>query len=188
MTLADLSFDIEKACKSKASIQETVDLLADNLEVLPELIDCAFSGVKNYHKYCWLLDYLNRRYIEILCPHMDVVLVKVQFLSNQSAIRPIARVIESFVLNYYSKKPNDIVVDMMTSEVKEKMAECCFEWLIDKQLKVASRAYSMSSLFHLGKDINWIHEELYLILEQNYATESLAYQARARMVLKKLSK
>ena len=76
---------------------------------------------------------------------------------------------------------------MMTSQVKEKMTSRCFEWLIDDQLKVAPRAYSMISLFHLGKDINWIHEELQLVIEQNYAQESAAYKARARMVLKKLS-
>ena len=60
--------------------------------------------------------------------------------------------------------------------------------VIDDQLKVAARAYSMTSLFHLGKDVNWVHDELQMVIEQNYATESVAYQARARIILKKLKK
>lgn len=187
MTLQDLQFNIEKVNHSKASRAHAVTLVVDNLQVLPELIERAFSKDKNHFKYCWWLEFLNRQHIEVLCPHMDVVLEKAQHLTNQSAIRPIAKIIETFVLNYYSKKPNDIVQTMMTSAVKEKMVTRGFEWLIDDQLKVAPRAYSMTSLFHLGKDVDWVHEELRLVIEQNYASESAAYKARGRMILKKLS-
>ena len=188
MTLADLQFDIDKVNHSMASRAEAVDLVMHNLEILPELIEKAFSDDKNHFKYCWWLEFLNRQHIEILCPHIDIILNKANTLTNQSAIRPIAKTIETFVLNYYSRMPNEIVQAMMSSEIKEKMISCTFEWLINDQLKVAARAYSMTSLFHLGKDVNWVHSELRLVIEQSYATESVAYQARARMILKKLKK
>jgi len=188
MTLEGLQFDIEKVNHSMASRAEAVDLVIHNLEVLPELIERAFSRDKNHFKYCWWLEFLNRQHIEILCPHMDVILNKANGLTNQSAIRPIAKTIETFVLNCYSKTPNEIVQKMMSPKIKEKMISCAFEWLIDDQLKVAARAYSMTSLYHLGKDVSWVHPELRLVIEQSYATESVAYQARARMILKKLSK
>lgn len=186
MTLDNLAFDIEKVNHSMASRAKAVDLVVNNLGILPELIEKAFSEDKNHFKYCWWLEFLNRQHIEILCPHIDVILDKANRLTNQSAIRPIAKIIETFVLNYYSKTPNEIVRTMMSPEIKEKMISCAFEWLIDDQLKVAARAYSMISLFYLGKDIDWVHSELRLVIEQNYATESAAYKARARMVLKKL--
>ena len=169
-----------------ASRAEAVDLMMHNLEVLPDLIEKAFSKEKNHFKYCWWLEFLNRQHIEVLCPYMDVILDMAQYLTNQSAIRPIAKIIETFVLNYYSKNPNDIVQEMMSSIIKEKMVNRGFEWLIDDQLKVAPRAYSMTSLYHLGKDVTWVHPELKLVIEQNYTTESAAYKARARMILKKL--
>jgi len=76
----------------------------------------------------------------------------------------------------------------MTALVREKMVELGFQWLIDDTIKVAPRAYSMTSLFQLGKDIDWVHSELKLVVEQNYASESAAYKARARMILNKLKK
>jgi len=188
MTLDDLTFDIEKVNHSMASRAEAVDLVIHNLEVLPELIKKAFSDDKNHFKYCWWLEFLNREHIEILCPHINEILNKAHTLTNQSAIRPIAKTIETFVLNNYSKGPNGVVQRMMSPVVKEKMVELGFQWLIDDQLKVAARAYSMTSLYHLGKDVSWVHPELRLVIEQSYATESVAYQARARMILKKLSK
>ncbi|MFD0963562.1 hypothetical protein ACFQ1O_06070 [Pseudofulvibacter geojedonensis] len=186
MTLSDLQFDIEKVNHSKASRAHAVNLVVDHLEVIPELVDRAFSDEKNHFKYCWWLEFLNRQHIEVLCPYMEIILEKAQHLTNQSAIRPIAKIIETFVLNNYSKNPNNFVRDMMTSTIKEMMVSRGFEWLIDDQLKVAPRAYSMTSLYHLGKDIDWVHEELKLVIEQNYAHESVAYQARGRMILKKL--
>jgi len=188
MTLQDLQFNIEKVNHSMISRADAVDLIMHNLEALPELIDSAFSDDKNHFKYCWWLEFMNRQHIEVLCPHMDAILDMAQYLTNQSAIRPIAKIIETFVLNYYSKKPNDIVQAMMNSGIKEKMVNRGFEWLIDDQLKVAPRAYSMTSLYHLGKDISWVHPELKLVIEQNYAHESAAYKARGRMILKKLKK
>jgi len=169
MTLNDLAFDIENVNHSMASRAKAVDLMMHNLEVLPDLIEKAFGDDKNHFKYCWWLEFLNRQHIEVLCPHMDMILDKAQYLTNQSAIRPIAKTIETFVLNYYSKKPNDIVQMMMNPIIKEKMVSRGFEWLIDAQLKVAPRAYSMTSLFHLGKDIDWVHNELQMVVEQNYA-------------------
>ena len=186
MTLQELYFDIEKVNHSMASRAEAVDIVVNNLEILPELIEKAFSDDKNHFKYCWWLEFLNRQHIEILSPHIDVILNKASTLTNQSAIRPIARIIETLVLNYYSRTPNKLVQAIMSKVIKEKMISCAFEWLIDDQLKVAARAYSMISLFHLGKDVSWVHPELKLVIEQNYATESAAYKARARMVLKKL--
>lgn len=186
MTLDNLEFDIEKVNHSMASRAEAVVLVVNNIELLPELIVKAFSDDKNHFRYCWWLEFLNRQHIEILCPHITGLLKGAAHLTNDSAIRPIAKIIENFALNYYSKQPNKVVQQMMTPLVRKKMVELAFQWLIDEQLKVAPRAYSMTSLFQLGKDIDWVHTELKLVVEQNYASESVAYQARARMILKKL--
>ena len=186
MTLQELDIDIEKVNHSMASRAKAVTLVINHLETLPELIEKAFSTDKNHYKYCWWLEFLNRQHIEILCPFMISVLSGATHLTNDSAIRPIAKIIENFALNYYSKQPNKLVQQMMTPSVREKMVELGFQWLIDDTIKVAPRAYSMTSLFHLGKDIDWVHTELILVVEQNYASESAAYKARARMILNKL--
>ena len=187
MTLQELDFDIEKVNHSMASRAKAVTLVIDHIEILPELIEKAFSEDKNHFKYCWWLEFLNRTHIEILCPFIASILSGATHLTNDSAIRPMAKIIENFALNYYSKQPNTIVQQMMIPLVREQMVELGFQWLIDDTIKVAPRAYSMTSLFQLGKDVNWVHNELKLVIEQNYTSESAAYKARARMVLKKLA-
>ena len=187
MTLAELHFDIEKVNHSKASRSEAVEIVVAHPEIIPELIQYAFGNEKNAHKVCWWLEFLNRQYIEVLCPYMDIILEQAQYITNQSAIRPIARIVETYCLNCYSKTPHESVQNMMTNSIKELMVNRSFEWFIDHQLKVAPRAYAMISLYHLGKDVTWVHSELKLIIEQNYASESAAYKARGRMVLKKLT-
>jgi len=186
MTLEELQVDLEKINHSMASRAKAVVAVVDHPEAIPELIQYAFNDYKDSYKVCWWLEFLNRQYLEILCPHIIEILSGATHLTNDSAIRPIAKIIERFTLDYYSKNGSEIIDAMMTPMVKEKMIELCFQWLIDSKIKVAARAYSMTSLFHLGKDVNWVHNELQMVIEQSYATESVAYQARARMILKKL--
>lgn len=187
INLEDLQFNIENINHSMDSRAQAVDLVLHNLDVLPELITKAFNGEKYHFKYCWWLEFLNRQHMAVLCPYMDEILDQAQYLTNQSAIRPIAKIIETYCLNYYSKAPHPKVELMMTDVIKETMVSRCFDWLIDTNLKVAPRAYAMISLFHLGKEVLWVHSELKIIIEQNYVFESAAYKARARMVLKKLN-
>jgi hypothetical protein len=186
VTLEELHINIDSLNHSKESRANAVTAIIDYSEVIPELIQYAFQGNKNSHKVCWWLEFLNRQHIEILCPFITSILSGSIHLTNDSAIRPIAKIIENFALNYYSKQPNKEVRKMMTPSVREKMVELGFQWLIDDTIKVAPRAYSMTSLFHLGKDIDWVHTELRLVVEQNYSSESVAYKARARMILRKL--
>jgi hypothetical protein len=75
----------------------------------------------------------------------------------------------------------------MTLSHLEHMATSCFDWLIGDQ-KVAVKAYSMTCLLLLGRKFDWIHPELKLVLTENYAQGSAAYQARAGIILGKLNK
>ena len=52
--------------------------------------------------------------------------------------------------------------------------------------KIAPKAYSMNSLFLLGKEFDWIHPELALILERDLHMQSSGFKARARHILKKI--
>ena len=45
----------------------------------------------------------------------------------------------------------------------------------------------MSALFLLGSDYDWIHPELAIILERDFQTQSIAFKARTRRILKKIN-
>ena len=42
--------------------------------------------------------------------------------------------------------------------------------------KAAVKAYTMNALFLLGKNYDWVHQELKLIIQQNIMNESAAYK------------
>lgn len=188
MTLSDLQFDITTVNHSIESRTKAVALVVAHPELLSEVVKNAFDTNKNHVKYCWWLEFLNRKYIEKLCPYINEIINGSGKLTNDSAIRPIAKIIETFVLNTYGKNPSVTVVNVMTIAIKELMVSRSFEWLIDEKLNVAAKAYSMTSLYYLGKDVSWVHNELQMVIEQNYAAGSAAYKARARMVLDRLKK
>ena len=69
----------------------------------------------------------------------------------------------------------------------EKIIDAGFDWLISDQ-KVAVKAYSMELLYLFGKNIEWVHEELRLILEQNIIYERCGYKARGKKILSFINK
>jgi hypothetical protein len=68
---------------------------------------------------------------------------------------------------------------------EKKIIETCFDWLIQDK-KVATKVYSMRTLFLFGKKHPWINEDLKTILSQDYFKHSAAYQAAAKDILRKL--
>ena len=44
----------------------------------------------------------------------------------------------------------------------------------------------MTTLYLFGKEFDWIHPELAIILERDFYNESAAFKARARHILKKI--
>jgi hypothetical protein len=73
----------------------------------------------------------------------------------------------------------------LTDSHIQKITETCFDWLIN-DTKVASKCYSIRTLYLLGKHSGWIHSELKVILEKDYPGHSAAYKAVAREILKKI--
>jgi hypothetical protein len=70
---------------------------------------------------------------------------------------------------------------------REKIIEACFDWMINDE-KIAPKAYAMNTLFLLGRDYDWIHPELVMILERDYQMQSSGFKARARRILKQIKK
>jgi hypothetical protein len=54
--------------------------------------------------------------------------------------------------------------------------------------KVAPKAYSMNTLYLFGREFEWIHPELVMILERDFQMQSAAFKARAKQILQKLKK
>lgn len=142
---------------------------------MDDLISCRAS---------WILESVVREDMGHIYPYLDRFTAHLGKVRRDSAVRPMAKISELLMQAYFSKAPNQSQQSVSIQQL-EKITTACFDWLIGEH-KVAAKAYSIHSLLLLGRKFDWIHLELQLILEQNYATGSAAHKAPARMTLKKI--
>ena len=171
---------------SKDKRQKLTDVVLDKPDILGQLFEIAASGDKQtVSKACWVIEYTIRQDIDMIFDQIDKFIDILPKLHEESSIRPMAKICEMLILRHYSRSALEHKFRLGKDQL-ERMSTICFDWLIGDH-KVATKAFSMTCLYHLGKSFSWIHPELKLILEQNYPKESAAYKARARHILPRIN-
>jgi hypothetical protein len=167
----------------KKSREDLAFFVIANPKEFEKLLHFAFQHKKEIsYKAAWVLEMVCIHKLEMIYPHIDVFLNNIPKATYDQSVRPFAKVCELLVTAHYRK--NTTVV--LSSEQKEVVTTICFDWLIGNQ-KVASKAYTMQCLYLLGKEIQWIHNELKPVLLNDFPKESAAYKARARHIIRKIS-
>lgn len=166
---------------------QAAEMLRDNPSSIPFLLEFIFNSEEEYgFKGGWALDLALQEDLYLILPHLDLFIEGIPHLTHESAIRPMAKICEALSLAYFNSR-DDQVRSHLKRHHRKAMAETCFDWLIGEH-KVAPKAYSMTALYQLGKEFDWVHPELELILESNYREGSSGYKARARKILDRLRK
>lgn len=187
MTTEELYKELDYVDHTREKRLIYANLVIDNPDLIPKLLDILFMvNDKISTRAAWVIEYVARRDITLLLPDIDNFVSKIDTLQLDSSIRPASMICELLVSAYYNKNTSHVKQILKPSHL-EKIAETCFDWLIQKQ-KVAVKAHSMLTLYLLGNQFEWIHPELKLTLEKDFNAESAAYKARARHILKKLKK
>ena len=187
MTTEELYKELDYVDHTREKRLFYANLVIKNPDLLPKLLDIFFMvNDKISPRAAWVIEYVARRDITKLLPYIDNFISKIDTLQLDSSIRPAAKICEVLVSAYYGKSTSPVKQILKPFHL-EKIAETCFDWLIQKQ-KVAVKAHSMLALYLLGNQFEWIHSELKLTLEKGFKNESAAYKARARHILRKLKK
>ena len=159
--------------------------ILDNRLFFDELVSVCFSpSDKNNHKACWILEFVSYEELFWLQPHLDFFCSNLKILKDESSIRPIAKVVQLLIKSHYKKDENSV---FLSEENLQNCIEASFDWLIN-DVKVATKAYSIRTLYILGNHYDWIHPELQITLNKDYGDHSAAYKAVAKEVLKKIEK
>ena len=149
--------------------------------LLPDLITIAFDiKDKNHHRACWILELVCEAKIEWLAPHLDSFCKTLPLFTNESAMRPISKIC-LFTSEYHHKNPG-----FLNRNHIQDIIEACFDWLINPETKVATKAYGMRALYLLGKNEDWIYPELSRILSEDSAKYSAGYKAAAKDILRRI--
>ncbi len=164
---------------------EMARFILQHPQLVHNMLEIAFQNDNPISaRACRVLEYAARQDLRYLDPHLDQWVSGLSGLHLDSSIRPMAKICELLVLEYYGEA-SKTGTSCLAPKHLEIMVSACFNWLIGPH-KVAPKAYSMTSLYHLGKDHDWVHAELQLLLENEYSNGSAAYKARARQILWKL--
>lgn len=180
-----MSIEFEKKIDSVTGHRENrhkhADEVLENPTLFPELIRlCFLSSNKNAAKACWILELVCYEKLEWLQEHLDFFCSNIKNLTDDSAIRPAAKICLLLTISHFKKKEI-----LLNENQLQRITETCFDWLLT-DTKVASKCYSIRALHLIGKHFDWIHPELKIILEKDYSKHSAAYKAVAREILKKI--
>jgi len=181
MIATEFQKKLEYVTGHRDSRQKYADEVLDNPELFLHLIQFCFQvSNKNAPKAFWILEFVCYQKLELMDEHLDFFCSQIKNLKDESAIRPAAKICQLLVLSHFQKKGIQL-----SEKNLEEITESSFDWLIN-DTKVASKAYSMRTLYLLGQHYDWIHPELKTIITKDFPNHSAAYKAVAKEVLKKI--
>ncbi|WP_046744762.1 hypothetical protein [Kordia zhangzhouensis] len=187
MTFEQLYSELNYVNHSREKRNYYANIVLNHPELLPTLLKVVFTvDDKISARAAWLFEFVAREQLDAILPYIDLYIENMQKVYLDPAVRPMAKVAEYLIEAYYHKTPN-LTKEKLTKKHREKITETCFDWMISNQ-KVAVKAYSMRSLYLLGKEFDWIHDELIVILERDFASQSAAFKARARQLIQRMKK
>ena len=187
MTTEQLYEELNYVSHSRENRMKYANLIIANPGLYPKLLNILFMvDDKVSCRAAWVFEFACGENLEAAIPFLDTFTSNLGRVHLDSAVRPVAKICEYLVMAYYSKQDNGIK-QALKPELQERIIEACFDWMINDE-KIAPKAYSMNSLYLLGHDHDWIHQELELILERDFQMQSSGFKARARHVLSKIKK
>ena len=170
----------------RAHRDKSAKFVLDHPESFPFLVELVFEDQKRINiKAAWVFELVCFEDLDLISPHLDYFTQNLSKIKDESSLRPIAKVC-SFIANAHYGKSGSKFFNKLNKKGILLMIENNFDWLIEEH-KVASKAFAMDTLFLFGRETNWVHEELKLILEKNIGNESAGYKSHAKKILKALN-
>lgn len=185
MTEQQLHATLNSGRLSKVRIEQLVAKLEHHPELTLSLLNKVFEEDKlDVFNASWVFDHLLRKRLVYLLPHFEEFTLGLAEMKSESCIRPMAHICQMVTEAYFEKK-DETFLQTITPNQLERVMTACFDWLIGPH-KIAAKVFSMTSLFHLGKQFEWVHPELKLVLEETIANGTSGYKNRAGKTLDKL--
>jgi len=158
-------------------------------ELFFDLLNVSFqTDYKLHYKAMWTIEMILEKDLDSILPHLNFFIQNINKLKHESAVRPTAKICK-WIAEAYVKKNRLEFQQLLENQSITQIIETGFDWMIS-DTKVATKAYTMDTLFYFGslpnEDLDWVHSELKNIIMQNSNQESSAYKAHARQILRLL--
>lgn len=157
---------------SKANCDRVVAYVGNNKERFKELMQLMLEGDFRVSQLAaWPMSYVVEKYPAFINPYFK----KLVPLLNDTSYHP--AVMRSFIraLQY------TVIPEAYQGVIMDR----CFSFIADPQEKAAVKAFALTVLENLSADYPEIRQELILIIQQRWDTETPAFKARAKKILSK---
>lgn len=177
MVNQELYQKIQESTAHVASKAENSQYILSNPDLMPDFFKIVLStSDKNHHKACWILEMILEKDLHLLFNYLDQFCETLPLYTNYSALRSISKI--CMFLSLHAS---------LTEKQEKLLIESSYDWLIDPNGKVATKAYAIRTLYQMGKKNTEIHANLARILTDDYTKYSSAYKAVAREIMKKIA-
>lgn len=183
MKVSDLDTQIANSTAHRPIRDHLSGLVLADQSLLPELLTMALDTKdKNHHKACWVMELVFEAKIEWLGDYLAAFCNTLAVYNNESSLRSVSKVC-LFSVTHQQKHPG-----FLNGKHMEQITESCFDWLINPETKVATKAYAMRALYLIGKKEDWIYPELQRILSEDAVRHSAGYKGAAKDILRRINK
>jgi hypothetical protein len=167
--------------------QRVASLFLEHPELVGKLMQILFESKKDLTiRTAYTLEIVCIEDLNCLAPYMDIYVSNLLTIKSGSAIRALSK-IASLIAQAYTMNKSSPISMVVKKEHIDQLVEVGFLWLISDH-KVAIKVHSMELLYQLGRNSEWIHDELRLIIQKNMSYESCGYQARGKKVLDRINR
>ncbi len=164
---------------------KSTKFVLNHSETFPFLLELVIEDQNRINiKAAWVFELVCFENISLLVKHLPYFSKNLKKIHHESALRPIAKVCAYICKTHFSYKENKLY-QWLSKEEMQFIVESNFDWLVGDH-KVATKVFAMETLFFLGFEIDWVHDELRLTLEKNIIHNSAGYQAHAKKILKNI--
>jgi len=149
------------ACSSKKNFKELMKCFLD-------------KEYRIAQRAAWSVSWAARKKPEMIQPYIKVLVEQLQRKDvHHAVIRNSIRVLEDMEI------PEAFHGEVMNT---------CFNFIEDPSTPIAIKSFSLTALFNLSKHYPEIKHELRLIIEERWDTETAAFRARGKKILKALDR
>jgi len=144
----------------------------DDKKKMKELMDCFFStDLRICQRASWPITFIARKRPELIQPYHEKLVANLEQPHHDAVIRNTVRIYED--------------VDIPES-IEGPLFEKCFEYLADRKVAIAIRAFSMTILEKLVIKFPELQNELIELIKEYMPDEKPAFKSRGKKILRRL--
>ncbi|TDO25171.1 hypothetical protein [Sediminibacterium goheungense] len=159
---------------SKEQALRIANYAVQNKKKFRELMDCyTDEDYRLSQRAAWSVSWAAKNNPEMIAPYIPVLVKRLQEKGvHDAVIRNAVRVLEDIEI------PESFHGEVMNS---------CFAFIENPVTPAAIKAFSLTVLFNLSQQYPEIKQELKLIIEERWDTETAAFKSRGRKILKAMA-